>query len=134
MAHSGFAGGLPPVQWSVLRYVDRVRGAAASADGLAAFHGTTAAPASRTVQSIIAKGLAMMAADPTDHRRNLIGLTAKGRAKLENDPADRMVAILAELPVDQRDALAAALEHIVLSLLTADRPDALRFVSARVPS
>lgn len=118
VTHAGFGGELHPVQWSALRYFARVGGPAATVKGLAAFQGTTAGPASRTVGAIIAKGLVEMTPDPADGRRRLIRVTAAGRELLARDPMHRLVAILGGLPSAQRGSLGEALEQVVLSLLS----------------
>lgn len=126
VTHAGFGGELHPVQWSALRYFARVGGTAATVKGLAAFQGTTAGPASRTVGAILAKGLVEMAPDPADGRRRLIRLTKGGLDLLARDPMLRLVDILGALPPDQRSSLGEALEQVVLSLLSDGTTDTAR--------
>lgn len=122
----GFDRGLHPVQWSALRYFARVSGAAATVNGLASFQGTTAGPASRTVQALVAKGLVDTTADPHDGRRKIVVPTPEGLLRLKDDPVERLVSILSEMQDDQQAAFGAALERMVLALMSDKDPAVMR--------
>ena len=129
--HAAFDQGLYPAQWSALRYLAQQAGkhrpkVTSTVKGVADFQGTTMGPASRTVSTLVSKGLVVMADDPTDGRRKLISLTPAGRAALKSDPVLRLAEIFGRLSIDQRASLAEAIEEVIISLRSAEDPDVRR--------
>lgn len=126
LSHSaGHSAGLYPAQWAALRFVADARGAPPTAARLARFQGMSLGPVSRTVRTLIEKGLMARAGD--DRRGETLTLTRKGRMLLERDPAHDVAQALASLDAAQRECLAGALEAVIRNLLAAP---ALHFTAA----
>src|ERR1700712_660223 len=53
----GYAEGLFPAQWSALRYFARVEAGFRTASALARFQGMAVGPVTRTVRTLVSKGL-----------------------------------------------------------------------------
>lgn len=105
-----------PGQWAALRFIARANREASSVAGLARYLGITLAPASRAVQSLVRKGLLATEQDKSDRRVTRLSLTPEGREVLESDPIRDAARVIAELPDNQREALAEALEFLLLRL------------------
>jgi DNA-binding MarR family transcriptional regulator len=83
-----------------------------SVSELAAALELDASTLSRTVDALVKEGLLSRREDPGNRRRQLAGLTKKGRAKVESINGlcdDYYSGILGVLPDDKVDAVAAAL-------------------------
>jgi DNA-binding MarR family transcriptional regulator len=100
------AHGLSPVQWRILRFLDRRenRQSGVAVSGIAAFHGMSIAVASRALKALTQKGLTTHAVNPEDTRSHLFGLTDAGRGRLDTDPITMLENALAML--DEQDRLA----------------------------
>lgn len=121
----GHSHGLFPAQWTALRYFAGADAALCSASALAAYQGMAFGPVSRTVRTLIAKGLVRKTMAPTSGRFELVEVTAAGHALLAKDPLAGVVEALNALPPENRQALAVALEAIVFRLQGADGDDSL---------
>jgi DNA-binding MarR family transcriptional regulator len=118
LSHSaGHSEGLYPAQWAALRFVADARGAPPTAARLARFQGMSLGPVSRTVRTLIEKGLMTRVGD--DGRGETLALTRKGRLLLERDPAQHVARAIASLGATERECLAGALEAVIRSLLAA---------------
>ena len=90
-----------------------------SASALAAYQGMAFGPVSRTVRTLITKGL-VRKTEATSGRFELVEVTAAGRALLAMDPLAGVIEALDALPPVNRQALAEALEAIVFRLQGGD--------------
>lgn len=113
---AGYAGGLYPAQWTALRYLAAAAPADRTSAKLARFQQMAVGPVTRTVRTLIAKGLVVEAGPAGHHRSKRLDLTADGIALLGEDPLIAVDAELASLP--QRDAriLGATLGRIISQL------------------
>lgn len=124
----GHSHGLYPAQWTALRYFANADAGSCSTTALAAYQGMAFGPVSRTVRTLIAKGLVQKCAAPSRGRYELVEVTQTGRDLLIEDPLGRVCDALAALPESNREALAFALEAIVLRLQAThwEEPKAVR--------
>jgi len=117
MLHSrGYAADLFPAQWMALRYFARAPLEKRTASELARFQGLANGPVSRTVRTLLQKGLLAKAADQPRGRAELLELTAAGHRTLEADPTEELVAALAGLSGPDQEALARSLEMVLRTL------------------
>jgi DNA-binding MarR family transcriptional regulator len=100
--------GLTGAQISALRYLARANPMSRTASALAAYQATTRGTVSQTVKALVRAGYVTRTPSSTDRRTVRLDLTELGWAKLAQAPDDRLVAALAQLPRDQRAALADA--------------------------
>ena len=112
----GHAEGMFPAQWAALRYFDRAQANLRTASELARFQGLANGPVSRTVRTLVQKGLLTKAADQPRGRAELLELSPSGKALLEDDPSRELERVIGSLPAAERDSLAALLERIVSRL------------------
>ena len=113
---SGHSHGLFPAQWTALRYFASADRSQCTAISLARFQGMAFGPVSRTVRTLIGKGLLRKAGSAGRGRAELLELSDEGFAMLGHDPLGRVVSALESLDDGERLALATALEQIVLSI------------------
>lgn len=120
---SGHSHGLFPAQWTALRYFSTADRAQCTAISLARFQGMAFGPVSRTVRTLIAKGLLRKAGSAGRGRAELLELSDAGRAILEKDPLRTIVAALETLGDREREAFAVALEQVLLALQPTGEPE-----------
>jgi DNA-binding MarR family transcriptional regulator len=117
MLHSrGYAEELFPAQWVALRYFAKAQRDLRTASELARFQGLANGPVSRTVRTLVQKGLLRKAAEQPKGRAELLELTAAGELLLRKDPAAELIAVLARLEAGDQMALARALEQVLRGL------------------
>lgn len=117
MLHSrGYAADLFPAQWAALRYFSRAPVSQRTASELARFQGLANGPVSRTVRTLVQKGLLAKTAEQPKGRAELLELTSAGRAMLERDPTQAVEAVLSELAASEQACLARSLDLIVRRL------------------
>lgn len=117
MLHSrGHAADLFPAQWAALRYFSRAPVSQRTASELARFQGLANGPVSRTVRTLVHKGLLAKALEQPKGRAELLDLTETGRAMLAQDPTLAVEQIISELPTADQECFARALELIVRRL------------------
>jgi len=123
LAHIGRAGdraaltdGLTAAQWSALRYFAEANAISRTVSALARFCATTRGPASKTVKALIDSGHLARRRSPDDGRSSRIDLTGKGRELVARDPFKGLVAAIAHLPAEQRDALDSAADHLLAGM------------------
>lgn len=121
----GHSHGLFPAQWTALRYFANADAGLCSASALAAYQGMAFGPVSRTVRTLISKGLIRKNTSARQGRFELVELTEAGRALLTQDPMGAVLEALAELPETSLQTLALALETIVLRLQEAHSEEGL---------
>jgi len=117
---AGFANGLFPAQWTTLRYLADAPELARTSAHLARFQQIAIGPVSRTVRTLIAKGLVTKAGQGTHHRSELLALTPDGMAMLAHDPLRRVAAILENLTAEEHRQLGEILVRITASLHSAE--------------
>jgi DNA-binding MarR family transcriptional regulator len=113
---SGHSQGLFPAQWTALRYFAAADRGQCTAVSLARFQGMAFGPVSRTVRTLISKGLLSKAGSAGRGRAELLELTEQGHAILSGDPLLKVVSALERLDAAQRRAMALALEEILMSM------------------
>jgi DNA-binding MarR family transcriptional regulator len=117
MLHSrGYAADLFPAQWAALRYFSRAPISQRTASELARFQGLANGPVSRTVRTLVQKGLLAKAAEQPKGRAELLELTPAGQTMLEQDPTLAVEALLGELGQSEQECLARSLELLVRRL------------------
>ncbi len=121
----GHSHGLFPAQWTALRYFAGADPSLCSASALAAYQNMAFGPVSRSVRTLIAKGLVRKIGNATPGRVELIEVTPAGRALLASDPMNEVAEAIEGLTPLDRHSLALALEAIVLRLQGADGIDGL---------
>ncbi len=117
----GYAEGLFPAQWTALRYFARTQPERRTASDLARFQGLANGPVSRTVRTLIRKGLLAKAETQPRGRAERLELTGAGRKMLESDPMLELEKLMAGLDEAERQALAGALEAILKQIAPATR-------------
>ncbi len=104
---------LNPAQWEALRYLGRANRYSRTPTALTHYLGATKGTVSQTVIALERKGLLRRATDPRDRRGVRLGLTARGRANLENDPmVDLLDAVGSELLERLETDLSDLLVHL----------------------
>jgi DNA-binding MarR family transcriptional regulator len=112
----GYAEDLFPAQWAALRYFAKMPPERRTASDLARFQGLANGPVSRTVRTLIQKGLLMKAAVQPRGRAEVLELTEAGRKVLTSDPTLELEAAVGALPQSDQEALARAVESILRRL------------------
>lgn len=113
---AGFVNGLFPAQWTTLRYLADAPELSRTSAHVARFQQIAIGPVSRTVRTLIDKGLVAKAGQGAHHRSELLALTPDGLKMLENDPLRRVVTILRSLPEEEHERLAEILVNIISGL------------------
>lgn len=114
MLHSrGHAEDLFPAQWMALRYFGRAAPGRRTASELARFQGLANGPVSRTVRTLVHKGLLTKAEIQPRGRSEFLDLTTAGRTKLAVDPTAVLEQAVGTLATSDQEALARALETIL---------------------
>ena len=124
-----FTEDLPPVQWSVLRFLSRAEARARSVSGVAAYSGVNHSSASRTVAALVGKGLVEVSACDDGDRRKRIDLTQDGWCLLGSDPLNHLIASVGDIPATDLIALRRLSEELMSRLssrqgATSSAPDA----------
>lgn len=128
---AGFAGGLYPAQWTTLRYLADAPELSRTAAHIARFQQIAIGPVSRTVRTLIAKGLVAKAGQGAHHRSELLALTRDGVKVLECDPLQPVIAILRSLPQGEDEKLAELLLKIIASLNSASETETMFIMRTR---
>jgi DNA-binding MarR family transcriptional regulator len=114
MLHSrGYAEDLFPAQWMALRYFAKAPVERRTASDLARFQGLANGPVSRTVRTLIQKGLLAKAAVQPRGRAEVLDLSDAGRKVLESDPTFELQKALATLDEADQEATARTLETVL---------------------
>jgi DNA-binding MarR family transcriptional regulator len=117
MLHSrGYAEDLFPAQWMALRYFSKSTPERRTASDLARFQGLANGPVSRTVRTLIGKGLLAKAEAQPRGRAEVLELTDAGRGLLVADPSLALEKTIAGLDERDQDSLARSLETILRRL------------------
>lgn len=122
MLHSrGYAKDLFPAQWMALRYFAKSAPERCTASDLARFQGLANGPVSRTVRTLLQKGLLAKADTQPRGRAEVLEVTASGRTLLNFDPTLELEAALGALDERDQDAMARSLETILRRLPSGSR-------------
>ncbi|MBP2233077.1 DNA-binding MarR family transcriptional regulator [Azospirillum agricola] len=110
----GFAEGLFPAQWVALRYFHDSPETARTLSALARFQRIHLAPVSRTVSTLVDKGLLSRRPHPGFKRGLLFDLTDEGRALLNRDPLRLSLGPpIAGMAEDERAMLGRLMKRII---------------------
>jgi DNA-binding MarR family transcriptional regulator len=120
-----------PGQWAILRYLAQMEPRAPKCSEIGAHLGTTHAPVSRAIASLVRKGLVLPAADDRDRRITRVHLTSSGRDTLEIDPLQRLRIAIRQLPEPEQHRLGDGLASILSSLNEQTRTSARPSRAAR---
>jgi len=117
MLHSrGYAEDMFPAQWAALRYFAKAPAEKRTASELARFQGLANGPVSRTVRTLVQKGLLAKAEIQPRGRAEILEVTAAGRTLLEADPTRELETALEELDGTDQEAIARGLETVLRRL------------------
>lgn len=119
---SGHSHGLFPAQWTALRYFSAAERSQCTAISLARFQGMAFGPVSRTVRTLITKGLLRKAGSAGRGRAELLDVSDEGRLLLDRDPIRVVVDALQELSDGDKEVLAHTLEQILIALQSQHGP------------
>ena len=106
------AAGLTANQWTALRYFAEANRFSRTVSAFAAYNATTRGTASQTVKALETKGYVTRTRLDRDARSARIDLTARGRAKLDDDPALALSQAIAGLPASLRGQLDRTLARL----------------------
>ncbi|MBU2582706.1 MAG: MarR family transcriptional regulator [Alphaproteobacteria bacterium] len=112
------AGGLNPAQWEALRFVARANRFSRTPAALAEYLGSTRGTISQTLIALEQKGHVTREASARDRRSVVLGLTARGRGMLRDDPILELAANLAASQPDALDTLVEMLRGTLHAMLT----------------
>lgn len=113
---AGHSHGLYPAQWSALRYLASADANACTSSALARFQQLAVGPVTRTVRTLIEKGLVRKAGMGVHHRSERLELTPDGHALLAQDPLRSIDVALRGLDREEASLLAAILGQIITAL------------------
>ena len=103
-----------PLQWSILRYLERASANSSDLTSIARFLGLTLSPVSRAVQTLEKRGLVTKRPDPQSGRAVVVSLSNEGRATLEADPILKIAKKINVLPEGEREQFRNALRSLWL--------------------
>lgn len=103
-----------PLQWSILRYLERATANSSDLTSIARFLGLTLSPVSRAVQTLERRGLVTKRPDPQSGRAVVVSLSSEGLATLEADPILKIAKKINVLPEDEREQFRNALRSLWL--------------------
>lgn len=109
-------GAIQPLQWSILRFLDRVPEEQCTAHMVAKFLGITAAPTSRAIQTLVKRDFLKQEKSTLDARSNLLILLPAAHEALKHDPLMRLAECVSNLPEDEKGLFKKSLERIVVSV------------------
>ena len=121
---AGFSHGLYPAQWTALRYLSTAGPQERTAARLARFQQMAVGPVTRTVRTLIAKGLVSEGPPAGGHHRSKqLNITPEGMRTLTEDPLLALDAELADLPERDARLLGATLGRVISVLHAKDASD-----------
>jgi DNA-binding MarR family transcriptional regulator len=116
----GYQHGMFPAQWTALRYFSRTRRDLCTASELARFQGMANGPVSRTVRTLVQKGLLAKAKEQPRGKAEIMELTSAGRDLLKLDPCHEIETILANLTEEAQSAFKGVLDLLIHKLSLPD--------------
>lgn len=112
-------GGLLPVHWEALRYLQRANRFSKTAGALGNYLGLTKGTVSQTLNALEGRGLISKRINRNDRRSKQLSLTAKALKQLQDDPLNAMEDAIASLGDDQQVALESGLQELLSTRLLA---------------
>lgn len=109
----GYSDGLYPAQWTALRYFSRASDGRRTASALARFQGFANDPVSRTVRTLISKGLLRKSDRQPAGRAEHLEVTENAKAMLDHDPALAIAEAIGRLSDEEKEALERALKEVI---------------------
>ncbi|MCG8507972.1 MAG: MarR family transcriptional regulator, partial [Rhodospirillales bacterium] len=109
----GFANGMTPAHWAVLRYFSQANRFSRKPSAFAAFHGTTRGTASQIIKILVADGYLDRVRSETDRRSVRLDLTDKARAALHKDPLKVLAEAADALPAGVRGHFSGGLQRML---------------------
>lgn len=109
----GYSADLYPAQWTALRYFSKAPDGMRTASELARFQGFANGPVSRTVRTLLQKGLLKKSEIQPVGRAEHLELSAAGQAMLKQDPTHRIAEALDGLGTKERQAVADTLQKVI---------------------
>lgn len=109
----GYADGLYPAQWTALRYFAKASDGTRTASALARFQGFANGPVSRTVRTLISKGLLRKSQNQPAGRAEHLEVTDNAKAILDRDPTQVIADAIATLSDEEKEALERALKKVI---------------------
>lgn len=106
---------IQPLQWSILRYLDRNPPQRCTMSWIKSFLGLTHAPVVRAINTLVSRELVRQEPNPNDARSNLLYLTDQGKRALELDPIAKVANRMRELPEEERTSLMRSIRSLALS-------------------
>lgn len=122
-------GGLPPVQWDVLRYLSRANRFSRTPAIVAEYLGSTRGTVSQTLMALESKGYVERRPSERDRRSIDLALTEEGRKRLEDDPLLRLASDIAAALGERSAEMAHALENVLAAII--DRNGRKAFAACR---
>lgn len=110
------AGGMPPAQWHVLRYLVRANRFSRTPTAIGLYLEATKGTVSQTIMALARKGLVRKEQNP-DRRSVSLQLTTRGQALLDRYPLAEMMEALETLPRPASDALRHGLSALLMGLI-----------------
>ena len=107
------AGGLLPVQWSILNYLRLANRYSNTAQALTEYLSLTKGTVSQSLKLLEANGWIRRDTDAADRRIVRLALTRAGRQRLDASPADAWKESVASLPAGERKATEQALVRLL---------------------
>lgn len=117
----GYAEDLFPAQWVALRYFARTAPERRTASDLARFQGFANGPVSRTVRTLVHKGLLAKSEIQPRGRAERLEVTPAGLKVLETDPNRQLEIAIRGLEESDQEAMARALETVLRRISSAER-------------
>ncbi len=111
--------GLLPVQWEVLRYLNKANRFSRTPAALTAYLGLTKGTVSQSLNTLETRGLVKKQVDRHDRRSKQLFLTKKADSLLLRDPLDGTVSAINELTKSSQQGIAKGLQAILSERLSA---------------
>jgi MarR family transcriptional regulator, negative regulator of the multidrug operon emrRAB len=110
---AALAGGLLPVQWSILCYLRDANRYSNTPAALTEFLGLTKGTVSQSLKLLEAQGWISRQGDPRDRRVLRLALTRSGRRQLDDTADQEWQAAIGQLPEKERLAVEATLAGLL---------------------
>lgn len=111
---SKHSSAIQPLQWSILRYLQRMPVERREQRWIARFLGITSAPVTRALQTLQDRGFVSIKPSDADSRVNAISLTDAGVEILASDPILKIAKSIRSWPLDQQQHFASSMRSLAL--------------------
>ena len=109
------SGEFQPLQWSILRYLERAPELHRTITWIARFLAITHAPVIRAVNTLHKRGLVAQKDNPDDARSKILSLTEEGLESLKSDPILGVVQRMQTLPERERLQLRKTIRALAMN-------------------